>query len=355
MPFSPVLPIILTEQGGRARRFTFSGTDLPQRPNELAGLGGRLRTAVNYYPGSSLPTAQILGAEETSLRFAGEFDDRLRRIPGWAMRQMNLLDQIRRAGSPVLFEWGTIRRRCVWEACEFQVLESEKIAYEIALIVVDHGFGGEDRRVFRTILDIPGVDQVLEAIGEVSTIVDALPDAFGADILGDLRDKLGGVVSSVEAASGALEAIRTVGRVVSPGAASSAVTGFEAAKEGLRGAFSAARTLDFGAIPGSLFDASVGAAKSVGEALTGIVRSSGLIDGLIAKVRPLAQSAVDTQVYIATDGETLQRIALRVYGDAKAWTRIADANGKTTGAVVAGELVVLPDVPPRPKAAEVLP
>ena len=90
MSYLPVLPVILTEDGGRRRRAILSGSDLPQGGNET-DIEGRGRHVIRYYPGSSLPTAQIIGTEEGPIAFAGVFQlglafihgDRPERVHRW--------------------------------------------------------------------------------------------------------------------------------------------------------------------------------------------------------------------------------------------------------------------------------
>lgn len=49
------------------------------------------------------------------------------------------------------------------------------------------------------------------------------------------------------------------------------------------------------------------------------------------------------RVHIVRAGETLQAIAAKLLGDWREWTRIAEANSLTPGAVAAGTVLVIPD------------
>lgn len=351
--FLPTLPIILTEQGGRRRRILLSGVDLPHDQSATM-FGGGLRSAIRYYPGASEPSVQILGPDEAPIRFSGEFDDRRRGIPGWAVSQVYLIDQVRRDGFPVVFEYGPFRRTCAWRRFEFQTRELQRIPYTIELEVVEHGFGkaSERSRVFSALKKIPGLESVVTAVRGVSTVLDVLPSGIGGERLSRARAAVGKATSAVGLAQGVLDTLRTVGQVINPAIASTAATHLSGAKSALKETYDHVTDLDWRQAAGSAFDALVGAGKSAASVVVDVVKASGQIDRVLPSIESLVDRSTEDAVYVASEGETLQRIAQRFYGDAGAWTRIAEANGKENGAVSGGEVLLIPDAPrPRSQAA----
>ena len=344
MSYLPVLPVILTEDGGRRRRAILSGSDLPQGGNET-DIEGRGRHVIRYYPGSSLPTAQIIGTEEGPIAFAGVFEDRLKGVPGWALLQMQLVEQMRRSGYPVIYEYGTTRRRCLWASVRFKTLEPQRIAYSIELQVIDHGLGGSKSRIWRGLRDIPLVGDAFAAVGKVVSILDVLPSGIGGEYLARARSAVGAATSAVGQAGAVLDTINVLGSVVDPGAAARAAGHLTDAKGSLGEAFDHARNFEWSDLAGSAFDSVMGAGRAISTGVTEIVKSSGLVDGLLDRTNALAQTATEDTLYVTSGDETLQRIAQQHYGDASAWTRIADANGKQNASVEAGEMLIIPGAP----------
>lgn len=349
----PALPVVLTEQGGRGRRILLSGTDLPHDPSATT-LGGSVRTATRYYPGSSIPVVQVLGAEEATIRFAGEFDDRRKGVPGWAVAQAFLLDQVRRDCAQVAFEYGPFRRLCMWKHCRIQTRELQKIAYEIELEIIDHGFGRADAvsRVFGALKKIPGLDAVARGVGTVVSVLDLLPPGIGGERLARAQAAIGQAGAAVGLASGVLDTIRAAGSVINPQLVSKASTYLSNAKGNLGEVFEHARDFDWKGAAGSAFDAVMNAGRGAASAISTTLGAVREIDLVKPAVDALAPKSSDETVYVASEGETLQRIAHRFYGDAKAWTRIAEANGKGNASVSGGEVLLIPDAPrPTPQAA----
>lgn len=339
----PSFPLILTEDGGRGRRVVLSGPDLP-RDEGPTWHGGGVRGSIRYYAGSDTPTVQIFGPEESNLGFEGMFEDRKKGIPGWAVFQSNQIDQIRHASLPVIYEYGPIRRRCKWQQVQFQMLELGRIRYRIDLEVIDAGFG-DGRRVFSTLNDIPGVSTALSAIGKAQAVLDLLPPGVGGEVLSRARTAVGTASAVVGKAGSILGRIQAAGSAVDPRAAAGALSSLQAGRQSLSEAWEHARAFDWRAAAGSTFDGVISVAKSAAQAGGEILRSAVQIDRLIGRVEPLAAQATDDTVYVAAEGETLQRIAHRYYGDAAAWTRIAQANQKADATVRSGEVLLIPGVP----------
>jgi len=327
--------------GGRNREVRLTGPDLPQH---FPDIPGRVRGKETWYPGSSKPTSQVLGPEEGELTFSGMFEDRKFGVPLHAQSMMTLLDQIRRAARPVRFEYGPITRACRWIECSFHVEELTRIGYSMTLQIVDHEFG-DSRRVFPDIRRIPGVGPMLDAATAVSEVLNTIPQSVGGAALDKARDAMNAVLKGAGIARDALDGLGA--GVDATGALGfTASTALSSAKTSLRDAAASVRSLSYTAAAGSAFDAVTGPGLTIAEAGHGIVAMAQELDRVHPEVERLSgQSFTTDRVYVAAQGETLQRIALRFYGDSGAWTRIARANGKDSASVVAGEQLTLPNVP----------
>jgi hypothetical protein len=346
----PILPFVLQEQGGLGRVVTLTGADLPE---EYPTLGGRVRGTTRWYPGSERATTQILGPEEGGITFSGCFHDRRRGIPGNALSKMNAIDQMRRSARLVRVTYGPLSRVCRWLEASFQIEELERIHYRIDLEIVDHEFG-ELRRVFQDVRRIPGVGAILDAASRTKEILDVLPPGVGSDALDRAKTALDRGLGAVGIAGGLLTAIGAVGQVVNPAQAFQALSFVDSGSQDFRGAALAIQTLDWRGAAGDDFTRATSAAHDTARASTAVTEVSREIHRVRPDIVRLAGTdGAQDRVYVAAQGETLQRIALRFYGDAGAWPRIARRNAITNPTLAAGQVVTIPDAPSQSKQVEV--
>lgn len=168
------VPLILREVGGKNRVCVLAHTDAPdwRTPVEF---GGSVRSETTYYPGSPVPTSQILGPEEGMLRFAGTLDDmRSGGPPGRSMALARLIDSMRRESRPVSVEYGVLFWRCTWQTAEFLFPRHDHIPYRIELQVVDDG-EGRGLRVLTGALGIPVTDGLGDLLDGIDRALGGLP------------------------------------------------------------------------------------------------------------------------------------------------------------------------------------
>lgn len=101
------------------------------------------------------------------------------------------------------------------------------------------------------------------------------------------------------------------------------------------------RLIDPADLPQSEFDQHTDGNLNLAKALNLTLELSERARKARDQIRRASGVSGDAQLYIANDGDTLQRIAARFYGTTAQWTLLADANGRTT--VSAGDVVVIPN------------
>ncbi|MBE3584834.1 MAG: LysM peptidoglycan-binding domain-containing protein [Thermoanaerobacter sp.] len=104
---------------------TFSGFELPE---ELP-LGGEQKLAVRQFPGGH-KSVQVMGDFDDPIEWSGEL---------WgqgALEKALALDEMRRAGKPLLLSWGPVARRVIVASFKFRPMNEYRVPYTIRLEVL---------------------------------------------------------------------------------------------------------------------------------------------------------------------------------------------------------------------------
>lgn len=344
-----VFPVILREQAGRRRFVILSGSDLPSDRGAMLSFGSKLRGNVRWHPGSSETTVNIMGPESAPLEFAGVFEDRKKAIVGHAQFQQFLIEDICKAGHLVLLEYGPIVRICRWDEAVFTVLALERIAYRIRLEPVDAGRSSSSR-ILSGLRRIPGVGAALGVVDELRGVLSALPPNLAPDRVTSAINQVGRAEVALDAAGAVLDVLNKGGTTAEPNQAKSTLTLLDDARNAAAATLTHVRDIDWQSLPGdalnALFTNGLQAAKTVGQAIR-LGQEVGLVRDGVAK---LAGEATRNVIYLVAAGETLQRIAQRVYGAASRWPEILRANALASQKLEPGQRLVIPNPPEHAKA-----
>lgn len=342
------LPLILRELGGRKRVIILSGSDLPSDQGAFLSLGGRVRGVTHWHPGAAEPTIQIMGPEEGSIEFGGQFHDGLKATVGHALFQQTLIDSVRQAGELVALEYGPIVRTCRWERADFRVLLLSRIDYSIQFEVVSTG-RGLIKRVLDGLRRIPGVATALDAVVQVREILDALPPQIGPDRLRQARNEVARAGIALTTAGETLDVLAQGGVIADPGTVKGTQTLLGDARTATAATLTHARLLDWTAVPGERLKALLTAGLSASSVITSTIAMSSEIAKVNAGVSKFAGDATRNVIYLVGAGDTLQRVAQRIYGAASRWPDISKANSLQTQRLVPGQQLIIPNPPALPK------
>lgn len=205
----------VTELNGQRRTIVLLGRALPYRP---AAWGGKQRTKLTWYQGNPVATQQVLGPEESTSTFNGAWKDRFvqRQIElngDWqaitsAEQAVLLFEDMRRSGSTVRVQWGSVVRTGVlvsftakwdrlqdveWEA-EFEWssvgqqrarvvrLSTRSPAAEMSLLDQVLAFGPAIDDIAERFIaaTITSIDEMRKHIGSVLTVLSAINRAAAA-------------------------------------------------------------------------------------------------------------------------------------------------------------------------------
>lgn len=95
--------VYLWELEGAERRVQFIGSDTPRRGVSVAA---EIRSVTTHYPGSSVPSTQLLGFKEDEIPFEGTFRDDLYGLSGHALAQRDALVGLMRGQRYCQLNWG---------------------------------------------------------------------------------------------------------------------------------------------------------------------------------------------------------------------------------------------------------
>ena len=337
----PTLPVVISEVTGLHRSIILYNTTLPREGNETA-LGMRMRGKETWYLGSKEATTQVLGPQLDPIEFAGMLDDRRIGFKGTALAQQWLIDLIGQAGRIVLFNYGPFVRRCRWVRHSFTIRSVHQIAYEIELQPV--GDEVRDRkRVKQDINTTPSQEKVLE----LSVEVDGELAAIGGESATAASSEMQKVAEFTSEAGTSLGSVAEQGAMVDQGLVSQALTKLDSARSALGNAVNYVRDLGWISSTLSGFQALAGPGLAVLSAHSKMASTANALDSLRSKTSALSTEATSGEIYIAGSGDTLHSISKQFYDTPDRWSDIMRDNGKATPEVVAGEQLLLRNVPTR--------
>ena len=307
-----------------------------ERPRPGVGFGRKLRTRVTRYGGVNETSIQVLGDELDPIRMQGRWrDPQIGR--GRTRELVRALEALVARGSLLRFEWADYQR---WGFLEFTAswrLDDEadwELSFEPFYDTAPTF--APPTAAAPTPADVAAEveDRLLELEGELRATPAGVSVGLAAQIITAVLEAQDRVAQLVTLAGATLSTTQLTGDVLR-GALTSARSGYAAIQRAKRIAVSATDGQfgeGLGAIVGRTWAMEAGAkARGIAAALAELVR---------ALSRELVPQAVRS--HTLRDGETLIHLALRYFGDASAWTRIADANGIDSLTPGAGTVLSIP-------------
>ncbi len=282
--------------------FTFARFEIP----EQIPFGGEQRLTVHELVGG-VRVLDAMGATPMPIEWSGFF------VGEAAVERARYVDGLRKAGKPLDLAWHAFAFKVVVKSfhCEFK--RFSRVPYRIVCEVVEDRTAPVDR------LSTPGVDQLIA--GDMST-ANALASSIGDGALSSLMGSLNGAIATV--GSFAKAAQSTLGSVLGPLADVRAQVGVltQAASNTIQNV-----TTLGGILPGNPIAQQ--ANKLLGQ-IRAVTQSPALInlDRVLGRVQANIGTINSGTQKVAVAGGNLYALAVQHYGDAMAWTAIAQANGR---------------------------
>jgi hypothetical protein len=348
-PLSTASSVVIEETTGAGRSITLRGRALPYQG---VGFGGKMRTAVTWYPGNPEATIQVLGPELDSTTMEGMWKDRflLRQaeLSGFdaaltgatAAQLVRAFEILRDSGNELRVQWADTVRRGILTEFVPTWLRSQDVRWTATWTWFA---ANPDQPVRAAPAPLPGKDVNTALIRHDNAFVSA-PKIIAKDYLSEIN----GFVDGVRRQAGKVfDAIREAQRQIQTPVALvqkvlSAADSLQAEAEDEVGRltnipYTYAQTAD--RVVGVL---SVEAWRR---------RTAGASDRLVAAVKRTAEQYERTivsdvlDVIVVSEDVTLRQLSTRYYGSPDSWTVIADANGLVDSVVPAGTVLVIPSLP----------
>lgn len=314
--------------------------------------GGKQKITKDYYPGSSEPTVQVLGPQETDVVIKGRLkakklkpnneDDReiWRLYPQFVQEQ---IEAIRVAGLLVRLNLGTWQRWGFIEDATFNMKTLADIEYQINFLIV--GFNQpKDFIIVDKVQQIP-YNTSKELARQLANTL-AAQDNMPADMPKSFADQINSAISDVAAAVNLVTGF--VDTVL--GEVASLKSSVERAKGLVKNARN--KIVDYRRQVGSFSpeaDAPKTTSISGGYANAAfIAATTSNVNGLnsfLAQLRlqlnkltetlPLARHKIQS-------GDTLHKLAMKYYNDSTKWEKIYDHNKLTSTELVLGNVIEIP-------------
>lgn len=326
-------------------RIRLMGNNMPIVP---FGYGGTQNITKERYVGNPEPTVQVLGAEESDLTIKGRFYDKRYRdtsLRGVAYEITEAIEAIRLRGKLLEIQMGEYRRYGFLETTKFNMKTLADIEYELTFMLI--GFNPPERcnqvdidRQVPFDVNLQLVDAAEAFQSTYSNIPEFVPQTIG--------DFINGVVSDVA------EVVTTV---------TSFINGpFSTLDDINDGLARAQGVIRFG--QSELFRAkrrlgsiSLGVApynelpivqktrtrNYVHSAVGGLIDLSALLAQLRDRFAFLKQTTPQARHRIR-QGDSLQKLAVKYYGDQKMWENIYDHNELDTTELETGKILEIPRV-----------
>lgn len=334
----PVIPIILKELGGDLRTVTLIESTLPRDGGETT-LGVQVREKTTWYPGSAVPSQQVLGPQYQPIVFSGIFEDRKIGAPGAAFSLASLLEDMAEKGHELLFIYGPIIRRASWRTFDWIPKELPRIPYRVELTNLGPRTTA-GRRIIPGLRVIPKIGQAVALVSAAKGIAESV-----ASVPEFVRSNIDAALAKVTRVQEKFESLATLGGTFDRGQAQDAVADLDSAEGEIKKAYGGLNvaSTDDSLLPD--FEVATEETYGLAELHVSLVSSRTELGEVRQQAGRLARETQRGRLYVASQGQTLQRIAAETYGDFEKASDIAEANNKRTWTVAAGEILCLPDAP----------
>jgi nucleoid-associated protein YgaU len=341
--------LVIQELTGSQRSITLRGWALPQRGPDF---GGRLRTKTTWYAGNKVGTLQVLGPEVTPTEFEGYWMDRHLGDPDegqqivtegfdtveLAVDLVAAFESIRDSGNRLRVEWGPFVRNGVLAEFTPRPERTNDIKWKMSF----EWDARDDATQPRATTDEPPDTAELRERQNGSDDQQAFapkqtdPDFFAevAERAAEVRRRTGDVFDKVREAQGAaVIPIRSIRGIV---------TDVEAMRTEANGLL--VHLVESFTDEVTSFDDLFSTLAVEGWRRTQARRVSDLRAQAQLTARQVRTTGQPEPVRIVEtrEGDTLRRIAWKVYGVSDEWQRIAAANGLTDSLVPVGLMLVIP-------------
>lgn len=327
--------------GKKGETIVLAGSWMPQIPFTF---GGTVRMKKEFYSGYSEPTVQVFGPEEKDITIKGLFKEkRFRRETGLKNVSTEIqqqVDAMRIRGNLVRLRLGEFERYAIMSDTNFEMDRLSRIGYSITFSII--GFNAPKNAIFlQRKKEVPFailkelIDAATKLNLDFSTIPATVPRSI-ADIINgltnDVASALNTITNFIDQVFSTIQDIKSaINRI--KGLIKYAQQKLKSYKKQLGSIFS--------------FDPSVSISGRYDNARysTSSVAFASSITSLLERLR-LQFSSIINDLPLARNlvkqGDTLQKIAIKFYGNSNDWKKIYDYNNLSSTDLPQGLMLEIP-------------
>lgn len=325
------------------------GNMMPHVPFQY---GGKQRIKKDYYPGQPEPAVQVLGPEESDTIIKGKLKDKRYKkdsgLYGVATEIAEQMDAIRLRGNLLFISLGEWHRYAFLEKTDFKMNTLGEIEYELSYTII--GFNSPKNC---KILDefksspISANKDLIAAALAYQQKYSSIPASMPQSLAGLLNDAISDVAKAINLVTGFVDTVVTTGEDVvksatrAIGLIKNARANISKFKRRIGAVTFTVSNLTHEARKAAQFKAAYSNQDHIINAMTSTAALSALLARLQSQFEAIAKSTPKAR-YRTKDTDTLQKIAIKFYGDANQWGKIYDHNKLSSTVLVSGMLLEIP-------------
>ncbi len=340
--------IISVVAGGEGSFVALTGSQLP---HEILPFGGQQRIVKEFYPGNPEPAMQIMGSEEADIQINGRlydkrFPERKNRMESVSYEVAKKLDSYRLRGELLELSWGDFRRYGFLKETKFDMKTTKDINYQLIFSILGfskpvHCKFTEERKVpfeinnqlALEVQDFTSLEGVTLEKGLLDVINDAITTAV--DVCNVAIDLVNNTLTQLENIE------RTYNRAI--GAIRNALNSVHRALTRLRRiSFQDAQNLTIGL---SEFQRPISQSwDTIGKVRITTkqgMRVNNFLLLLLAQIRLIA-AQIPRARHLVREGDTLQSLSIKYYGDQTQWNKIKEHNQLIETTLPVGAIIEIP-------------
>jgi len=332
----------ILDSGAEGERVQLIGNQMPFRP--FQGIGGEQKVVKDFYPGNPEPTVQVLGPREAPIRIRGRLYDKRLKDPslyGASFELAQKIDNMRFKGNLVKISLGEFVRYGYIETARFPLRTLGDLDYEVEFSIIGLTLPTNQNLVSSTKeLPFDVNEDLIARLQEEQLANQTKPilmsqtifERFSGLFSEFVATPINSVTSFMDALFQAREDVdNSIVRAI--GITRNARTKLHQYRRRL-----------------GLTSYSIPQRDIVEETVTvsflaeRFSAQAELMDPLVrlqAQFEAISQT-VPLQRHLVQDGDTLQNLATRFYGNADQWKKIFDHNNLTTTALSLGSILEIP-------------
>lgn len=350
---------VITPYGkdGKERRADTVLLSADAMPHDMLTFGGQMRLSKDYYPGSSEPTVQVLGAQENDITIKGRFKAKRIKITGdvsfdaelWRKYPLFLQEQIeaiRVSGNLVRIQLGKEWQRYGFiQEAVFDMKTLADISYTLTFFIVSF----QQPRDFiivenQKVIPYNKNRELAQLMAEIRTEAAIVPDSFPRSFAEQINGAISDIAAAVNLVTGFVDTVleevnslkasvqRALGLVQNT---RNKISSYQRTIGG--------RNPEAGAVKVTRISGAYANAQYVGKVSAGMFSLTALLASLSTQLKAVT-ATIPLGRHRVQSGDTLQSIAMKFYNDSSKWESIYDHNKLSSSTLTLGSILEIPRV-----------